>query len=100
MWPSTSAGIPARPTVWPSTAWTGDIRTAALAIVDGRSRRGTSPPTVVTVRSIGVANCGAPAAWQNELIRSTTGCGSGLTRWKASPSRLARCARWSIALAT
>ena len=39
-------GIPARPTVWPSTAWTGDIRTAALAIVDGRSRRGTSPPTV------------------------------------------------------
>ena len=68
-------------------AWTGADLTTPLAIDSGRSRRGTSAsgPALVTVRSIGVANCGAPAAAQNVLTISTTGCGSGLTRWKASP---------------
>ncbi len=99
---STSAGTPSRPRVWSSTAWTGADFTTPVKIDRGRSRCGTSPrgPALVTFRSMGVANCGAPAAPQKVLIISATGCGSGLTRWKASPSRSGRWARWSIALAT
>ena len=41
-------------------------------------------------RSIGVAKVGAPAAAQNALTISITDCGSGLTRWKTSPSRFGR----------
>ncbi len=99
---STSAGTPSRPRVWSSTAWTGADFTTPVKIDNGRSRCGTSAsgPALVTFRSIGVANCGAPAAAQNVLIISATGWGSGLTRWNASPSRSGTWARWSIALAT
>ncbi len=102
VWPSTSAGIPARPRVWSSTIRPGAERTTAPTMVEGRSARGTSPsgPAEVTWRSIGVAKRGAPAAAQMRLMTSTTGWGSGLTRWNASPSRPGRCARWSIAEAT
>ena len=100
---STSAGMPERgPSVRSSAACTGDILTTALMIDSGRSGRGirASGPAVVVRRSTGVAKVGAPAALQNELTMSMVGCGSGLTRWNASPSRSGRCARWSIALAT
>ena len=72
-----------------------------MTIDEGRKRRGSMAiGPAVTLRSIGVANRGAPAAEQNVLIISTVDCGSGLTRWNASPLRSGRCARWSIALAT
>ncbi len=99
---STSAGTPSRPTVRSSTAWTGADRMTLLAIDSGRSRRGSSAKGAepVTRRSIGVRNCGAPAAAQKWFTISETGCGSGFTRWKACPSRSGTCAMWSIALAT
>ena len=59
--------------------------TSASGRSGAREQRPSSPPVVR--RSTGVANCGAPAAAQKVLIISTTGCGSGLTRWNASPSR-------------
>ena len=81
--------------------WSGRARPATGAELDaapfdqrraGAARGGAAPSGagVVTLRSIGVANCGAPAAAQNALTMSTTGCGSGLTRWNASPSRSGR----------
>ncbi len=98
---STSAGMPRRPTVWLSMAWTGALRIAELARLSGRSDRGRAPSgREVTDRPIGWANWGAPAAEQKVLIISTTGCGSGLTKWKASRSCPGTWARWSIALAT
>ena len=102
VWASTSAGTPARPSVWSSTSCPGVERTRAPTSVEGRRARGTMPssPREVTSRSTGVASCGAPAAAQKRLSVPITGCGSGLTRWKVSPSRPGRWARWSIAAAT
>ena len=54
----------------------------------------------VTLRSTGTANWGAFAAEAKVFTRSTVLIGSGLTRWKACPSRPGLWAMWSIALAT
>ena len=81
--------------------WPGALVMAVGALAGGYAGAAVArrlPPAVL--RSTGVANCGAPAAPQKALSISVTGCGSGLTRWKASPSRPSRWARWSRAAAT
>ena len=90
---STSAGMPSRPMVRSSTACAGaDLMHAVDQRQRAAARGGAARAAPVVRRSTGVANVGAPAALQNALIMSTTGCGSGLTRWNASPSRSGRCA--------
>ena len=65
------------------------VRRAAPTRVAGRSAWGRQAvgSRLVTVRSTGTANWGAFAAEAKVLIRPTVLCGSGLTRWKAWPSR-------------
>ena len=81
--------MPRRPIVWSRAACTGDSRRAAPSRAVGCSARGSSPvgTSPVTPRSTGTANCGAFAAAAKVLISPTVLCGSGLTRWKAWPSR-------------
>ncbi len=100
--PSTAGGMPSRPTVWSSAIRAGVVRASDASTDVGCSGRGSSlvGTSPVMLRSTGTANCGAWAAAANALTSSTVFCGSGLARWKASPSRSGRCARWSIALAT
>ncbi len=68
-----------------SASWAGAVRSRFCTSPVGRSARGSTlvGSTPVTRRSMGTANFGALAATANVLIRSTVGCGSGLTRWKA-----------------
>ena len=88
--------------VWFSAMCTGAVRSAAPTMFAGCSARGSMAvgSREVTLRSTGTTNWGAFAAEANVFTRSAVLIGSGLTRWKACPSRPGLCAMWSIALAT
>ena len=75
--------------VWFSAMCTGELRSAAPSRFEGCSARGSMAvgSRAVTLRSTGTANWGAFAAEAKVLTRSTVLIGSGLTRWKAWPSR-------------